>query len=208
MSDTNAFPYSEKLTAKQFGIPRAELRVARDLHLQPGVDWEKKEGGAVALSERGLLHLLNFTGNLTGSDLSSIDVTLLLFEKNGAAAPEQPTFTVIAICANPRMVLANESGDPNQDRELVDVGRNKNFAVGDVIEVDRHETQQGGWQLVSKLPRTDRRPAVEGSLRDPGADWGCKAEQVLRKARAGKELSDKDRALLRTEGFTPKRGRR
>jgi hypothetical protein len=108
----------------------------------------------VLLSERGLIHLLNFTGNLEGSDLAAIDVASLLTEKNGSEPePETKKLVVVAICANPRMVLANESGDPNQPRELVDVGRNKNFAVGDVVEVGHHKAQQGVWQLVSKLPR-------------------------------------------------------
>jgi hypothetical protein len=41
MNDTITFPYSEKLAAEQFGIARGELREARNLHLQPDVDWKK-----------------------------------------------------------------------------------------------------------------------------------------------------------------------
>jgi hypothetical protein len=206
MSDTNPFLYSEKLTAKQFGIPRAELRLARQLHLEPEIDWKKNEAGAVLLSDSGLKRLLGLTGNVTGEDLSSIDVASLLAEKNGAHEP--PQFTVVAVCANPRMVLANDSGDPDEERELVDVGRNKNFAVGDVISVARHETQQGVWQLLDKLPRTDRRPGVEGSLRDPSADWGRKGEDVLRKAKQGKKLTANERETLRSEGVTLRKARR
>lgn len=201
MSDLT-FPYSEKLIAKRFGIDRAELRQVRD-SLILGSEWQKNNAGAVMLSDAGLLKLLDLTGNIAGTDLSVIDTESLKIEKNGSEPAVPKTLVVIAICPNPRMVLANESGEPEYDRELVDVGRNKNFAIGDVIQVEPHEAQHGLWQLVSKLPRTDRRPSIEGSLRDSGADWGRNAEQVLKKAKDGRPLTARDRELLRTEELLP-----
>jgi hypothetical protein len=170
------FPYSEKLVAEKLSVPRREVRAQRDTLLEAGVDWKKDDGGAVMLSEHGVVRLIL----LLGIDASAIDIASL--KKNGAVPPAEPeALTIVAICPNPRMVLANEAGEPSEPRILVDVGRNRNFAIGDVLEVTEHETQQGVKQLVSKCPATARRPSTNESLRAPGADWGRVEAERIRK---------------------------
>lgn len=164
-----SFIYSEKLVAERLGLSRTNVRELRNLHLEENVDW-KKIDGAILLSSRGAFRLAKWVDH-DDYDLPDLDGCLASEKKNGAPAK----LIVIAICMNPRMVLANESGDANAERKLVDVGSNKKFALGDAIEAGPHDAQAGVLQLLSKLPRTDRRPAIQGSLRDPGAEWGARA---------------------------------
>jgi hypothetical protein len=171
---SNAFIFKEAWVAEVLALPRSELRSHRNTHLEENVDW-KKDGGEIKLSERGLERVLAWNGlPLTDEFLEKLK------EKSDATEPGQKKLTVVvAIPPNSRMVLANESGDPNEDRELVDVGNNTNLAIGDVLEVGEHEVQHGMFQLLSKLPTTSRRPETNESLRDPGADWGrVEAEQI------------------------------
>lgn len=171
---SNAFIFKEAWVAEVLAVTRSELRSHRNTHLEENVDW-KKDGGEIRLSTRGLERVLAWNGlALTDEFLEKLK------EKNDATETGPKKLTVVAIPPNLRMVLANESGDSNQDRELVDVGNNKNMAIGDLLEVTEHEVQHGMFQLVSKLPATNRRPETNESLRDPRADWGHIESEKIR----------------------------
>jgi hypothetical protein len=73
--------------------------------------------------------------------------------------PQLKKFVVVQIPLNPRMVLANESGDPNQDRHLVYVGINTNFVIGDALDVAPYETQKEVWRFVGTMPTSFTPPA-------------------------------------------------
>ena len=156
MSDT-AFPYSEKLVADQLGLSRKNARALRELHLEDGIDWGTNDLGAIVLSERGV----SVISKWVDKPIPNLELCLAAEKKNGA-----PQMIVVAVCMNPRMVLANESGDANAERFLVDVGNNKNMRIGDPMEVGPHDAQKDLLRCLSKLPRDDRRPVFYGSLRE------------------------------------------
>jgi hypothetical protein len=177
----SAFLYSEKVIAEQLGLSRTNVCELRALYLEEGNDW-KLIRGAIVLSEQGVNKLAKLIDQ-AAPDLKTCPADAASAEKEGAAR----RLIVIAKCINPRMVLANESGDPNQERQLVDVGINKNFASGDEIEAGPHDVQPGILQLFCNVPRTNRRPQIEGSLRDPN-NWGAREmNAIIERARnAGK----------------------
>lgn len=166
---SHAFIFKEAWVAQVLAVTRSELRSHRNTHLEEDVDW-KKDGGEIKLSTRGLERVLAWNGLALTDELSQ-----KLKEKDGTKK-----LIVVKIPPNRRMVLANESGDPEQACELVDVGNNKNFAIGDVLEAAEHEVQHDVFQLVSKLPTTNRRPETNESLRDPRADWGHIESEKIR----------------------------
>jgi hypothetical protein len=150
------FLYSEARAAKALGVNRDEIREIRELHLERNSDW-RKIGRDILLTEAGLLLLIRF---LVGARLYNSDLPRLsdcLPQKNGANGARKK-MRVVAVPINPRMVLANDSGDPGQEQHLVYVGRNATFAFGDEIEVEPVPEQKGIWQLTSEVPRNRRRP--------------------------------------------------
>jgi hypothetical protein len=57
------------------------------------------------------------------------------FEKKAEGKPAEFEAVVAKVCMNPRLV---EAGGDGVSRRLVDVGRNHNFAIGDVVVVRVH----------------------------------------------------------------------
>jgi hypothetical protein len=53
----------------------------------------------------------------------------------GKKEPVETEAVIVKVCVNPRLV---EAGGDGVSRVLVDVGRNHNFAVGDVVVVRAH----------------------------------------------------------------------
>lgn len=142
---TPAFIYSEQKVADSLGISRTEARAYRS-KLKEGRDW-KKGGSEILLSNKGLDRL----AELCGASLTDGLVQSLAEKKNGA--PEK--MRVARITDNTRMVYALADGVTGF--QLVHVGNNTNFVVGDAIEVGPHPTQNGIWQLISPIPRDRRR---------------------------------------------------
>jgi hypothetical protein len=70
---------------------------------------------------------------------------------------ELVSMTIVKIPINPRMVEARFDGF-DLGVQLVDVGKNGTFAIGDRIEVAEHPTQKGVYELRSPVPRDRRRP--------------------------------------------------
>lgn len=150
------FLYSEAQLAKAIGVSRDEMRDVRELHLDRDSDW-KKIRREILLTEAGLRLLVRF---FVGTKLFSTDVPRLsecLPQKNSANGAKKK-MRIVAIPLNPRMVLANDSGDPGQEQHLVYVGRNATFVFGDEIEIEPVPGQKGVWQVISAVPRDRRRP--------------------------------------------------
>jgi hypothetical protein len=143
------FRYSEAQTARALGCSRGELRYLRANVLQEGVHWQKNHGGEILLSDLGLDRVLELEGLK-----SEVDREALAEKKPGSNNVHW--MTICRIPFNPRMVEATFEDDPVP--HLVDVGRNKTFAIGDVIEVGPHEVAKDIYQLLSAIPRDRRRP--------------------------------------------------
>jgi hypothetical protein len=166
MTSSSTFQYRESSVAEQLGLSTADLKRSRDRHLVADSDW-KKMAGEICFSAAGLSKLWRLE---QVPRPRTLDLSLCirgskkgLVARNGsqpilagsAALPIPRKFTITLIPPNPRTVLAD---DEHGLRQLVDVGNNATFVVGDEIEVAPHRSQLGIWRLLSSLPRDKRRP--------------------------------------------------
>jgi hypothetical protein len=145
------FLYSEARLAVALNVNRDELRWFRELYFVKGADFEKKHGdGEILLNAEAIWRFALHTG----ANFSALNLGDCLPVEKKTIEPHTMTITKKPI--NPRMVLAVFDDDPIE--HLVEVGRSATLAIGDRIEVSEHETQKGGYQLTSPLPRDLRRP--------------------------------------------------
>jgi hypothetical protein len=156
------FRFYESIIASELGVSRSDLKFWRDKRLKPGRDW-KKVGGEIALSLRGIRRVLHQRKVRDPLEILS-RIEKKSAGRNGnneiilVGSKTQPIprhMTVVNVPPNPRVLMAE---DEHGSRELIWVGRNATFAIGDKIEVAPHETQHGVWQLLSPIPQTKRRP--------------------------------------------------
>jgi hypothetical protein len=158
------FRFYESIVAEELGVSRGDLKFWRDQRLKKDRDW-KKIGGEIALSLRGIRRVLHehkvrdplealsrIEKKAAGKNGNGPNELILVGSKTH---PVPRHMTIINVPMNPRVVLAV---DEYGSRELIWVGRNSNFAIGDKIDVAPHETQEGIWQLLSALPLNKRRP--------------------------------------------------
>jgi len=150
------FIYSEARIADAIGVSRDEIRQIRDVHLSSKLHW-KKIGREILLTESALKSMIDLFVRTKLFAATPPKLSDCLPQKHGTNGARKK-MRIVAIPMNPRMVLANEAGDPAMDQLLVYVGRNATFAFGDEIEVGPMEGQKGIWQLTSELPRDRRRP--------------------------------------------------
>jgi hypothetical protein len=146
---TEQFLYPEHGLADALGISSNRARAIREMRLREDVDW-KKIAREIMLTESGA----ETVARVCDADLPKLADCLP--QKNGANGSTKK-MRVVNIPMNPRMVLANESGEPGREQHLVYVGRNATFAFGDEIEVRPSHEQKGVWELTGAFPRERRR---------------------------------------------------
>ena len=132
----------EARVSEFLGVPRKTLAALRAKHLQPGVDFERRENNAVALTPLGMskLEALLKTEGAGAEQTPSKPAV-------PAGPPVREAMTVDRVPANPALLVCQ-----SETRAVIVVVRvrdNTNFAAG--MRLEAIESADGIWQFRNRL---------------------------------------------------------